>query len=76
MGINNKLWYLNTVSVNVLEPIQIGEILRTLKDRMLLTSVSSSEVCGEGMSGLLLLRILDWSNMLPTVVAVARPMVL
>lgn len=43
---------------------------------MLLTSVSSAEVCGVGMLGLLVLRILDWSNILPTEVAVARPMVL
>lgn len=28
------------------------------------------------MSGLLLLRILDWRSILPTVAAVARPMVL
>lgn len=54
----------------------IGEILCTLKDIMLLTSVSSAEVCGVVMLGLLLLRILDWSNILPTEVAVARPMVL
>lgn len=50
--------------------------LITLERRMLLTSVSSSEVCGAGMSGLLLLRTLDWRSILPTVAAVARPMVL
>lgn len=61
---------------HILELIQVGETLRTLKDRMLLTSVSSTEVCGEGISGLLLLRILDWSNLLPTAAAVARPIVL
>lgn len=43
---------------------------------MLLTSASSAEICGVGMLGLLLLRVLDWSSMLPTQVAEARPMVL
>ncbi|TNN58032.1 hypothetical protein EYF80_031780 [Liparis tanakae] len=44
--------------------------------RMLLISASSAEVCGAGMSGLLLLRILDWRSIEPTVAAVPRPMVL
>lgn len=43
---------------------------------MILTSVSSAEICGVGMLGLLLLRILEWSSALPTEVAEARPMVL
>lgn len=52
------------------------ENLHTLKERMFLTSASSAEVCGAGMSGLLLLRILDSRSIEPTVAAVARPMVL
>lgn len=52
------------------------KLVSTLAERIFLTSSSSAELCGPGISGLLLLLILDWRSILPTVAAVARPMVL
>lgn len=51
-------------------------LVSTLAERIFLTSSSSAELCGPGISGLLLLLILDWRSILPTVAAVARPIVL
>lgn len=52
------------------------KLVSTLAERIFLTSSSSAELCGPGISGLLLLLILDWRSILPTVAAVARPIVL
>ncbi|KAA8593007.1 hypothetical protein FQN60_018462 [Etheostoma spectabile] len=47
-------------------------LMKLLQDR----KYTNCEVGGAGMSGLLLLRILDWRSIEPTADAVARPMVL